>query len=175
MPISATGRSRLATRGFTLIEVMVVLVIIGVLITMTTLSVDRRSPEERLEKQAQQLQALVRLAREQAIVRGREVGLGFTRSGYRFFDRSPEGEWAPIPSAALRGRQLDGGTDLSVSMDGMPIILEETVEEPQVFLLPTDEMIPAWRAELCRETKAVCVELAPGEYGRMQVRDGQDW
>ena len=63
---SGLARARLANRGFTLLELAVVILIIGVLATFAMLSVGNRVQEDRLENEARRMKALVQLAGEEA-------------------------------------------------------------------------------------------------------------
>ena len=60
-------------RGFSLIEILVVVVIVGVTAAVVALSV-RGSGEREVENAAQRARALVRLACERAIIGGRDIG-----------------------------------------------------------------------------------------------------
>jgi general secretion pathway protein H len=69
--------------GFSLLELIVVLVIIGVLVAAVTLSIsDNRGDKLRLE--ARRLAARISLARDEAILTNQEFGLEITEEGYQF-------------------------------------------------------------------------------------------
>ncbi|MDM7323142.1 MAG: type II secretion system minor pseudopilin GspH, partial [Gammaproteobacteria bacterium] len=73
--------------GFTLIEVMVVLVIIAILVTMASLSLKSDRAGEALEEEARRLTALLNLLREEAVMRNQTLGLALTEGGYMFVVR----------------------------------------------------------------------------------------
>lgn len=97
-----------AQRGFTLIEILVVLIIIGVVLTFATLSVNPSSASDRLNTESQRLLALSQAAAEDAILYGQTIGIQLTRNGYQFIVLGPTG-WKPInnPDSPLRPRRLD--------------------------------------------------------------------
>jgi general secretion pathway protein H len=72
-----------AVRGFTLLELLVVLVILGVAAGVVSLSV-APSEERLVEREAQRLATLFRLAQDEARVRGRPVSWEADAQGYRF-------------------------------------------------------------------------------------------
>ena len=91
MPSRQAGR---IARGFTLIEVMVVMVIIGIVLGMVSLNAIP-SPRQNLEAEAQRLALLLQLARDEAIVRNRLVAFEADSQQYRFLVRN-ESVWEPV-------------------------------------------------------------------------------
>jgi general secretion pathway protein H len=90
MPAMRTAR----TRGFTLVELLVVMVIIGLTLGMATLNAIP-SPRQDLDKEAQRLALLLQLARDEAIVRNRLVAFEANGDRYRFMVRGDAG-WEPV-------------------------------------------------------------------------------
>jgi general secretion pathway protein H len=82
------------TSGFTLVEIMVVMVIIGVTLGLVSLNAFP-SPHQDLQKEAQRLSLLLQLARDEAIVRNRLVTFEATPERYHFLVRN-ETRWDVI-------------------------------------------------------------------------------
>ena len=59
--------------GFTLLELLVVLVIIGILLTMASLSVGGGGEQRQLREEAERITALLALAADEAILKNREL------------------------------------------------------------------------------------------------------
>lgn len=99
--------------GFTLIEVLVVLVIVGVVLTFATLSVNPTGPGDRLDNDSQRLFALAQTAADQAILSGHTIGLQIGEHGYRFITLTDRG-WKTITAtdSPLRPRHLDADVHL---------------------------------------------------------------
>ena len=85
--------------GFTLVEIMVVLVIIGVTLGLASLNAIP-SPRQDLQKEAQRIALLLQLARDEAIVRNRPVAFEATPDRYHFLVRT-ETRWEPIANDDL--------------------------------------------------------------------------
>lgn len=83
-----------AARGFTLVEVMVVMVIIGITLGMVSLNAIP-SPEQNLQAEARRIALLLQLARDEAIVRNRLVAFEADSERYRFLVRN-ETRWDPV-------------------------------------------------------------------------------
>ncbi|WP_051361839.1 prepilin-type N-terminal cleavage/methylation domain-containing protein [Solimonas soli] len=105
-------------RGFTLIEVLVVIVIVGILVTFATLSIGNRALTDRLESEARRLQQLFAMAGEDAEMHGAEIGFVYTDQGYAFVTIGPNGRWVPIPDGALRPREVKEPITLSLRVEG---------------------------------------------------------
>ena len=67
-----------------------VVVIIGILVTMLTLSIGVTGSDRDLEREDNRLRALVSLASEDALLQGRELGLTFLEDGYEFALLDPD-------------------------------------------------------------------------------------
>ena len=72
-------------RGFTLLEIMVVMVIVAVLAAIVTPNLFAgKSRGKDLEREAAMLTARLRVAQDDAMFYGNEYGLVFSENGYRF-------------------------------------------------------------------------------------------
>jgi general secretion pathway protein H len=90
-PTSATGAERDA--GFTLVELMVAIVIVGLAGAAVVLTMpDPRPP---LSAEAERFAARLVRAREEAILTNRLVDVAVTPEGYGF-RRLERGEWSPL-------------------------------------------------------------------------------
>lgn len=106
MPTLATGAEPRPARarpersaGFTLVELMVVLVIMGLMASVALLAVGR--PQPSLAKVAEQFGARLVRAQEEAILTNRPVGVAVTATGYAFRTRTAQG-WAPLQDGPFK-------------------------------------------------------------------------
>jgi general secretion pathway protein H len=134
--------------GFTLLEIIVVLLIIGVVTSFAVLGV--RQGSGALEQEGQRLLALLRLTRDEAVLNAEPLGLGFTRSDYLFLQRrlvdEATYEWRPVQDdATLRRRDLEGqGIALELTVQGIAVALPAggATPAPQVLLHPSGWVTP---------------------------------
>ena len=87
------------SRGFSLIEILVVIVIIGVLALAVTLGVASASTERQLTRESERVQALIEHACVQSELTGREIGVRVDEAGYAFFIHNDLYEAAVIAHA----------------------------------------------------------------------------
>jgi general secretion pathway protein H len=127
-------------RGFTLLEIMVVLVLIGIITSFALLSAGR-GPRERLAEEGRRLAALVELHQQEAILNGEPRGIQFTRTGYAILRQDEKGAWQP-PAAAdtLIQHQLPEEIALELWIEGRPAGLKTAGKTPQVLLLASGEV-----------------------------------
>lgn len=103
--------------GFTLLEVLVVVFLIGIVLTLAVLSVGHN--EDRILKdEARRLATLLELARQESIVESLEMALAIDDRAYSFqmFDGR---DWLPITDdPILRPRELPEEMELKVEIEG---------------------------------------------------------
>ncbi|MDN4037962.1 type II secretion system minor pseudopilin GspH [Massilia sp. YIM B02443] len=143
-----------ARAGFTLVELLVVMVIIGITLGLATLNAIP-SPRQDLQQEAQRLALLLQLARDEAIVRNRLVAFEANGERYRFMVRGDTG-WEPVTrDDLLRERQFKnaplrlvlepagtGGPDLMRITFG-----REPVDKPFILTLASGANAVAIRAD----------------------------
>lgn len=127
-----------STCGFTLIEIMVVMVLIGILASFAVLSIGG-GPRDRLLEEGQRLAALMALQQQEAILSGEIRGIQFSQQGYAILTLGEKGRWEP-PEATetLIRRQLPEDLTLGLWVDNRPAPLEKA-SFPQVLLLNSGE------------------------------------
>jgi general secretion pathway protein H len=148
MPTSATGTSTNSPRnahGFTLVEILVVLVIIGILSASALLSLGVLGRDRQLDTERDRLSALSTLVREQAGMQSREYGLRCFLGGYEFVvfdDRA--GAWTRITDdRTLRRRKLPPGLSMLLKVEGKAVVLpkpDATDPAPQIMLFSSGEL-----------------------------------
>ncbi len=113
-------------RGFSLLELLVVVVIIGILATMMTLSLGVTGGDRELERDVERLRALVLLASEDALLQGRELGITFVEDGYEFALLDPdENRWVRLQDdPVLKSRTFDEDLELIVEIEGREVRLQ---------------------------------------------------
>ena len=98
--------------GFTLIEIMVVVVMIAVLSSILVIAI-MPGDAALADKEARRLATLLELASAEARASGQGIAWSPERDGYSFWQRSDDGEWARFPDTSIyRRRWFDGQTEL---------------------------------------------------------------
>ena len=151
-------------QGFSLLELLVVIVIVSILFTFTTLAIRGTSPEELIQTEAQRLDRLLQLASEEAILKGMEYGLEFKTSSYRFLIYA-EGSWQPLEAdKLLRERMLPENMEIELMVDTVDVVIEESEEDSEEQTLPTVDTEAGENEGLDKETiKPQVFLLSSGE------------
>jgi len=121
--------------GFTLIELMIVVFVIGLVTAaaIITFGGDRRDTE--LDKEAERINALLDYAREQAELQTRDYGIRINDLAYSFvvFDVL-QNQWRVADEDdALREREFPEGLRPAVVLEGRPIVLDAKKKAIQDF------------------------------------------
>lgn len=107
LPASAAPVMPVRQHGFTLLEMLAVIAIIAVIVTFASLSIGNRALDDRLEAESKRLEQLLRLAEDEADLKGVAIGLAFTTEGYRFLVADGNSHWNDYAqSGTFRSRPL---------------------------------------------------------------------
>jgi general secretion pathway protein H len=123
---------------------MVVVVIIGVMLTVSALSLRGDSHAEVMQREAARMVALIDLASQEAVMRNEQLAVRFTDDGYEFM-LLQNGRWIPVDDdRPLRPRKLPENIELRLELEDNPppSLTSEESDLPQVYLLSSGEMTP---------------------------------
>ncbi len=112
--------------GFTLIEILVVIVIIGIVMSIAILSITLAGGDNQLRDEAQRIVSLVEVAKDESLLQGREYGLEFMQGAYRFVEFDPlTGQWSEIiGDDTLRLRELPEELELELYIEDRRVMLK---------------------------------------------------
>jgi general secretion pathway protein H len=115
------------SRGFTLLEIMVVIVIVGILATFAMISMGVLGRDRDMQDQAERIWAVINQVREECELQGFDVGLRVGTNNYDFlrFDARRQ-LWLPIvDDDLLSARELSPGLRVRLWLEGREVVLKE--------------------------------------------------
>lgn len=174
-------------RGFTLLELLVVLVIIGVMAGMVGLSMGVLGGDHQAEEQARRFWAVLQQAREDAELQGMDLAVYVAEDAYEylFYDERRR-EWQSVFGDDLyRPRALPEGMRFRLRLEAREAVLGpipqrgDSVESqrwpPQILVLSSGEIMP-FELEMERDSQPALwrVQSLPDGDLRVERRDPRD-
>jgi general secretion pathway protein H len=148
-------------RGFSLIELLVVITIVGIVMSIALLSLGLLGDDRDLRTEGRRVIALIQVAQDEAVMQGREFGLELMVGAYRFVEYDPLlNAWGElIGDDTFRQRQLPEDYELDLFVEGQRVLLdlepasfgdpEETANQdltenyaPHVLIFSSGDMTP---------------------------------
>ncbi|MGE6108128.1 GspH family T2SS minor pseudopilin variant ExeH [Aeromonas sobria] len=134
--------------GFTLLEVLLVAMLMGLVATAVTLSMGGARGDRELDKQARRFMAVLQQAQQQAVMDGRLLGLRLDDHGWQFMRRQgKDRSWQPLEGDKLLG-PVELGDDIRLTLELAGFAWQPQEDErgeasrPQVLIFPGDELTP---------------------------------
>ncbi len=90
--------------GFSLLELLIVVLIIGIVSSMAVLYID--TAHERLKSEVQVLVQLITMSRDQAIITGKPMAVTFEETEY-YFSQWDGKQWQRLNKKPFRGKKID--------------------------------------------------------------------
>lgn len=112
--------------GFTLIEILVAVVIIGIVMSVAVLSLSLAGDDREIRKEIRRLISLIQVAQTDAMMQGREFGIEFMSGAYRFVEYDVENDrWAePLGDDSLKLWQLPEDYEVALYIEDRQIRLD---------------------------------------------------
>ena len=156
-----------ADSGFTLFEIIIVLVIFSVMITMVTIGMG--DPQvKRMKQNSERVATLIHLAKEQAIFNSQDYALSVWGSGYAFYTLADQG-WVVLEDDRIfRTRTLPEGLEFNLYLEGIKVRLDnEDTNKPQIFITSDGEISP-FKLEIT-DRYDLLYEITFNETGKFEI------
>ena len=176
--------------GFTLLEILVVIVIIGVMVSMATLSIGLLGADRQSEEEARRVWAVIGQAREEAELQAIDLAIFVGATDYEFlrFD-TRRNQWLPVVDDKLYAqRTLPEGLRFRLWMEGRELVLKPGLPDrskkgesekwpPQLTVLSSGDVVP-FELQIERDGAPAMwrmTSLADGDLRVERRKDERDW
>lgn len=142
-----------SVKGFTLIEILVVIFIISIVTSVALLTIGRNE-NKKIDAFASELTQLISLAEEQAMLQPQVLGFSIDDQSLQFKSMSQVGDkknWSVLQDKLLGTREIPEGIELALRVNGEkpketgdePSSEEDTIKKiPQIIISTNGDLTP---------------------------------
>lgn len=154
-----------AIKGFTLIEILVVLTIIAIMLSMTMLAFGDFGASRRITVEAEQLQNLIKLSQQQAILESGTLGLNIRQNQYQVYRFVAPSTWEPITKPDFfKAHRFPENVSLRLILPFQP-----SANMPDIIINSTGDLTP-FTLELGTRNTPVLLRLHGEQNGNMELK-----
>jgi general secretion pathway protein H len=164
------------SKGFTLVEILVVVVIMAIVISLAVLSIGTTGRDAQLDEESRRIEGLVGLLHERALLEGRDFGLRIEPAAYEFvvYD-SRRDRWVPLDQEhEFRRRALPKGVSFQLELDSRIVVIKpmdrnltsDATPPPQLAIAASGEGTP-FRLTLLRDGTAAKASVDGDALGKI--------
>jgi general secretion pathway protein H len=164
-------------KGFTLVEILVVVVIMAVVIALAVLSIGVTGRDSQLDEESRRIEGLLDILHERALLEGRDFGLRIEPTGYEFAVYQPDRErWLALnDEQEFRHRNLPKGVTFQLQLDSINVVLkpvernalnDQPPPPPQVAIAASGEGTP-FRLTLTRDATQARASVDGDAFGKI--------
>ncbi len=183
--INAPGERRrfAGYRGFTLVEILVVVLIMAIVVSMTVLSIGLGGRDTQLDQETRRIAGLLDMLHERAVLEGRDFGMRIEPAAYEFVVYEPlKDRWLSLSEEGeFRRRELPKGLNFQLQLDGQTVVLkavdrslpsDQPPPRPQLAVAASGEGTP-FRLSLQRPAAHTEAAVDGDAFGKIS-REGSD-
>jgi general secretion pathway protein H len=177
-----------SSRGFTLLEVLMVVLVVGILSMAVLFGLNPGGPERHLNDEAERLAALLALAGSEAVMQNREYGLQLQDDGYQFLCLADKTQrWGQCTGDGLFiAHKLPEGLEIRVLTTSQMTVPKAPVTQtkpdasddeeiqPDILLLSSGEASPGELEIRVIEEPSQRIQINLDEIGRVRWGDQID-
>jgi general secretion pathway protein H len=165
------------SRGFTLVEILVVVVIMAIVISLAILSVGTAGRDTQLDEESRRIEGLIGLLHERALLEGRDFGLRIEPAAYEFVVYEPRRDlWVTFDQEhEYRRRDLPKGVSFQLELDSQIVVIKPIEQKlasdkappaPQLAIAASGEGTP-FRLTLLRDGTTAKASVSGDALGKL--------
>jgi general secretion pathway protein H len=178
---SHVARSGIHSRGFTLVEILVVVVIMAIVISMAVLSIGVTGHDQQLDQESMRIEGLLSLLHDRALIEGRDFGMKVEPTGYEFvYYDTDRNIWRLLDQEKeFRHRDLPKGLSFQLELDSQVVVLKpidpnlidnSAPTPPQIAIAASGDASP-FRLTLLRDQTDAHAAVTSDAMGKLSLEN----
>ena len=173
------GRNSRRCGGFTLVEILVVVVIMAIVIAMAVLSIGVTGRDQQLDRESMRIEGLLSLLHDRALIEGRDFGMRIEPTAYEFvFYDTRLVRWMHFDQEReFRRRVLPPGMSFRLQLDSVQVVLKPVDPDlsgdappppPQIAVAASGDATP-FRLSVVRDETEAQASVTSDAAGKLAI------